>query len=325
MKQIVKLDRNDLHCLINTILSEIKDANKKILSTGKIINEEEISTTKSQITSQARQELNILSGNEDIGIIVSLFIILLTDKSSELVLRSIGKQYDDFISKGGNEVDVTSRIVAKLKPLVNNFVSALIESLGADVEDDLLLESKVDELHSDYEENTRKLEKLKLYAKKDPNIVKNPKYKEKIEFFERNIEDIKKELHLSGEGPDTTKQKLRATAIARIDRMSSNPEIVKVFSIFLEFLTDKDTKSVLQNVGSIYGKKLRYLVNTKPYTWTVGLLNKLRSKFTPLITGLIKSSGNIAPVTKKPTNKPQEPESKEDIKKIDDILSKYNF
>ena len=95
----------------------------------------------------------------------------------------------------------------------------------------------------------------------------------------------------------------------------------------LLYLTDPDTKSDLEQLGTTYGTKLRDLVNNNPTTWTEELVSKLRSKFIPIVSNLADAVSKQLPQQKEEQGKQQPGANsfQQDKNKISQIMGKYNI
>ena len=323
--KVIRLDSQDIRQLIRLRLSEANEDKPT-----------ELSDTKPEMLKQARENLALMTSSDDIGIIVSLFVILLTDKVSKGQLAVLGKKYEDHLAGGGKETDFTSAIARTMKPLIDRFLQSLEKALGVDAEDKLMLEgteknSRVQELYYDLEVKTNKLKKLEDYSKKHPNVKTNPKYTNAVNRLEQEIEEIKKWLEQVGEGMDTTKNKIRQNAMNRVNEMSSDPNVIRIFSMFLYFLTDPDSVGALKQSGSVYGKKLKSLVNKNSDTWTHDLVSKLRTSLNPILARLSDVVSKNIVVSN--VDKPEEPDNttkdpneiKQDETNLQNIMKKYNI
>ena len=322
MPKVVSLNKQDVLDLVRIRLME-QEQNQPT----------ELSDTKSELNRQAQNSLTQMLNSEELGVIVSLFIMLLTDRRSEMAMRQIGAKYDDFLDKKGNPIDFTRKMSTTLRPFTERFIDSLINTLGKQAEDTISQklhntnpDPKIQELNYDLDKKTKQLNALTQHIKKNPKQAQNPKYLNAKETLTSDIESIKQSLHLKGEGLDTTKNQLRRDAIERINHMSTNPSVMKVFSIFLMYLTDKDSMSSLKSMGSTYGKKLKALVNQNSEDWTMNLLNRLRPQFNNMMTAITKAvtGEKIEPVST--TDKPNvNQDFDSDQMKAKDIMKRYNL
>ena len=330
--KVIKLDRQDLRQLVGLVLEDQipQPTDQKRGTPG-----DELSNTKDEMLQQARENINSMLDSKNVGLIVSLFIILLTDKASEQQMRMLGKSLEDHLANGGKELDFSSTITRVIKPYTKTFVKALINILGSETEDTLLKEvetkdtssSRIAEAHADLKLYTHQLDRLNKFIEKNPDSKNNPKVVKALHFINQQIADIKETLSSLGEGLDTNKAKLKKTALTRIQNMSSNPDVLRIFSMMLLYLTDPDTKSDLEQLGTTYGTKLRDLVNNNPTTWTEDLVAKLRSKFIPIVSNLADAVSKQLPQQKEEQGKqPTGTETfQQDKNKISQIMGKYNI
>jgi hypothetical protein len=171
----------------------------------------ELSDTKSEMLKQATNNINQMVSSEDLGVIVSILIILLTDKVTKNQLASLGKRYEDHLAGGGKETDFTSAIGRVMKPLIEKILKAIESVIGVEAEDPLMLEamnvkdSRIKELYKDLDIKTKGLERLTDYAEKKPEIKNDQKYKDAVTKLNADIEEIKDWLKKLGEGLDVTK------------------------------------------------------------------------------------------------------------------------
>lgn len=295
----------------------------------------ELSDTKSEMLKQATNNINQMVSSEDLGVIVSILIILLTDKVTKNQLASLGKRYEDHLAGGGKETDFTSAIGRIMKPLIEKILKAIESVVGVEAEDPLMLEamnvkdSRIKELYKDLDIKTKGLERLTDYAEKKPEIKNDQKYKDAVTKLNADIEEIKDWLKKLGEGLDVTKNKLRNIAMNRIREMSSDPNVMRVFSLFLYYLTDKDTVSSLKQMGSIYGHRLKSMVNHNKPTWTEEAITKMRtllnpviSKLSDIVAGEIPQTGGTNK-TNQPTKNPTETD--QDDVALKNIMKKYQI
>lgn len=284
--KVIQLNQSDVTRMVKLIL-EADQTNNSQQGTPN----DELSDTKSELLKQVRQNITQMIANEDVGLMVSLFVFLLTDKSSEFQMRRIGKRLEEHLSGGGKEVDFTKAVTSKLRPLTKNFIKALVTVLekenvpGGDQD---VWEQVLQEAGSDQE-----------------------------------YYDLK---------ASSNKNKVKQNAINRITKMSSNPDVIRVFSMFMLYLTDKDTVNDLRALGATYGEKLDALVTGNDISWSQNLIQKLISKFNPMIETMaegidkqLKGTQQAAGESNQEQTKNKTQQYKEDQMKVQTIIQKYKI
>ena len=255
----------------------------------------QLSDTKQELITQVKENINQLVNDEGVGSIVALFIFLLTDKASELEMRRIGGQYEEYLKGGGKETDFTSAVTQVLRPLTENFVAALVNALKK-------YRDNTGKGHQDVWEQT-----LREYKNKNKNIHREA----------QKYSDLK---------ASSTKAKLQTNALNRINKMSGDANIVRVFSMFLLYLTDKQTVSDLKTLGATYGAKLNNLIDTNDVNWTKDLIEQLLNKFTPLIATMAKAvSKQIKTVANPKGPKEAAQQFQQDKSKAEAMVKKYSL
>jgi len=278
--KVIKLDQHDVKYLLRLILENDEGTP-----------EGELSDTKSELITQLKENINKMISDDQVGVIVSLFIFLLTDKSSELQMRRIGNRLNDHLEGGGKDTDFTTAVTSVLRPLTKRFVGSLVAALQK--------EQGGDAAHKDVWEHVL-----------------------------REIDNDPEQAHYDLKH-SSTKNKLKQNAINRIGKMTSDPDVVRIFSMFLLYLTDKQTVSDLRALGSTYSDKLNSLVDVNDVTWTQQLIKKLLTKFNPLVETMADAVDeklkSVQPKDKIPDQKEQQAEFQQNKAKINDIVTKYNI
>jgi len=315
--KVVKLDKSDIKHLVGLILEYEKDSpeywadmekkygpkqsvqqdyqqDEKTNQSKQGTPEGELSDTKGELLKQVKTNITQMINNEDVGTMVSLFVFLLTDDASEYQMRRIGNRLKDHLEGGGKETDFEKAVTRALKPLTKRFVKSLVDALSKE-----------------------------MVNKKDKGDIW-----EQILREADNANDDQAHNDLKS---SSTKNKLKANAINRVNQMSSNKDVMRVFSMFLLYLTDKDTASDLKALGNTYGEKLNQLLDMNDVEWAKGLIQQLLSKFNPLIETMaeavdeqLKGIQNQDKVPDK-TEQQKNSQFKQDQTKIQDIIKKYNI
>jgi hypothetical protein len=326
MTKIVKLDKRDIFDLVRIVLSEAETAdetnNQNPAPPAADNQTQNTIDSKSEVLKQLQQQVSQMASNEDLGVIVSLFIILLTDDSSVNQMKSLGKMYSDHLKSGGDEIDFTKQMGKLLKPLAKAFVKSLVDLLDKEADTDVIFEAEEKSNDHNLLYYTKELEKLENNIKNDPELAKDPKIQHSRQILKDYIKKLKSESGDTKTGLPTTKNKIRQAGVQRINKMVSNPDVIRVFSLFMEYLTDKDTISDLKQIGSQYGEKLNTLIENNSSDWSMDLLKNLRTKFKPFLEKMaesidktqIKSTGQITPE-----------EFKQDQARLSDIVTRYKL
>ena len=330
--KIVKLDKNDIRHLVSLMLEADENVTPPPQANKKGTPGDELADTKSEILRQAKANISQMVYNKELGTIISIFVILMTDKASEQALRTLGHHLEDHLAKGGKEVDFTTAVSRVLKPLAGRFIKALSDSIGAEGEDQLNLNEQYN--GPSYEEQTQDLEdyqnELKSFEeqlKANPDLQHDANFVKKYNSTKDAIHEIQQNLNKMGEGENTTKGKLRKVALERINKMSSNPDIIRVFSMVLLYLTDKDTVNALKPYGKTYGATLTRLMNNNKPEWTQNKITELRNKFNPLINKMADFVAKELSKVKTGEAKPADLKNKfeQDKQAVQDIINRYNL
>ncbi len=314
MKRVVKLDRQDIKHLVRLILEE--DSPQGTPSG-------ELSDTKSELIKQATANINQMISDKDVGLVVALFILVLTDDAAQYQLLNLGSMYDKYLAGGGKEVDFTKKVTSQLRMLGQKFKDVIADHLLAS-KDELLeglnQNASIDRLQFDLEEYSDELQKAKQQLKNDPELKDDPEFMKEYDSLETGIKEIKSKLkHLGVKDVSITKNQIRKLALQRIKDMSNNPKIIRVFSMFLFYLTDKDTVADLRQIGQSFGPKINRLINDESTTWVNDVVHELKTKLTPFIKRMSQS------INSGDGNKPDETGFQADKDKAQEIIKKYNF
>jgi hypothetical protein len=275
--KVVKLDKRDITHLVRLMLEADNNpappAPDPTKQSEQGTPQGELSDTKSELVKQIKNNINQLIADQKVGSIIALFILLLTDKESALVMRMVGNKFQDHMEGGGKETDFTAAVTRSLQPLAKRFIDALVKSLQKKNEmDDSgdVWESELKEMFADVILERR-------------NARSNSKKRNRDADKQQQYFDLK---------ASSTKTKLRQNAINRVNKMSSNPDIIRVFSMFLLYLTDKQTVSQLRALASTYGERLDEVIDNSQPSWTQNLVKEVLTTFMPLVKGLVKSVDN---------------------------------
>jgi hypothetical protein len=273
--------------------------------------------------------------DENVGLIVSLFVIILTSSHTKNQINTLSHMYQKYLDGGGKDLDFTKAVTIKLSRFSSNIVDSIVDLV--DKKGDIL--SEVDntnnsnplskeEIEMDIENNYRDLRKLKEKLKTNPKLKYNRDFVEEYKFIEDSIREAKDALKNLGV-TDYSKSKLKQIAINRIKEMSSNEDVIQVFSMFLYYLTDKDTISSFKRLGKMYSSELSQIFSDESTDLLGDSIGQIQSQLKPMISIMGKSIADELKLNSeqsKNTEKTQPNKNQQfnqDKAKISDMLNRY--
>ena len=299
---------------------------------------DELSNKKGELIKQAVGNINQMLNDPDVGLIVSLFVIILTSYHAKNQINSLSHMYQKYIDGGGKDLDFTKTVTSKLFHFSSNIVDSIADLI--DKKGEMLSEAdntdnnnplSKEEIESDIENNYREIRKMKEQIKSNPDLKKDSNFIEEYKILEDSIREAKEQLKKLGVN-DYSKSKLKQIAINRIKEMTSNEDVLQVFSMFLYYLTDKDTISGFKRLGKMYSKQLNQVFSDESTDWLENSINKIQSQLKPMISIMSKSIADELKLNYKKTPDQVQPEKnqpeqqfQQDKTKIGDMLNRYNL
>ena len=303
---------------------------------------DELSNKKGELIKQAVGNINQMLNDPDVGLIVSLFVIILTSSHAKNQINSLSHMYQKYIDGGGKDLDFTKTVTSKLFHFSSNIVDSIADLI--DKKGEMLSEAdntdnnnplSKEEIESDIENNYRELRKMKEQIKSNPDLKKDSNFIEEYKILEDSIREAKDQLKKLGVN-DYSKSRLKQIAINRIKEMTSNEDVLQVFSMFLYYLTDKDTITGFRRLGKMYSKQLNQVFSDESTDWLENSINQIQSQLKPMISIMSKSvadelklnetqSDKNTPDKTQPGENQPDQQFKQDQAKIGDMLNRYNL
>lgn len=143
MKKKIKLTKEQVDLIRKTLNEDIPG--RKNLETDKDSNF--LGSTKTDTIRLAKNRINEMASSPILSNMLSIFIILLTDKDSVSVLKSLGTQYAKQIERYTEEngLDFEETMVKALKPKLKRLLMSMIDEIKEQGYDDPTEQKPVEE------------------------------------------------------------------------------------------------------------------------------------------------------------------------------------